>query len=114
MSESQSAIPKIPQAVSGEGELPLFLAGDQVRISVRYPIGHYRVPRYIRGKTGCIESVIEPRAVNNEEEGFGRNAGGKRHYYRVAIPLTELWAGYTGSSKDGLRVEVFETWLERV
>jgi nitrile hydratase len=52
--------------------------------------------------------------VNNEEEGFGRNAGFKRHYYRIAIPMTELWAGYRGSPADGLRIEVFETWLERV
>ena len=41
-------------------------------ISVRFPVGHYRVPNYIRGKLGMIEQVIAPRAVNNEEEGFGR------------------------------------------
>lgn len=85
-----------------------------MQISVRYPVGHYRVPRYIRGKKGRVESVINPRAVNNEEEGFGRNAGSKRHYYRIAIPLVELWPEYRGSPKDGLRIEVFETWLERI
>jgi nitrile hydratase len=57
--------------------------------------------------------VIEPRAVNNEEEGFGRNAGSKRHYYRVALPMLELWRGYAGSARDQLKIEVFETWLER-
>jgi nitrile hydratase len=61
-----------------------------------------------------IETIIAPPAVNNEEEGFGRNAGSKRHYYRIAIPLSEIWAGYAGSPKDGLRIEVFETWLERI
>jgi nitrile hydratase len=71
------------------------------------------VPQYVRGKTGVVESVIEPPALNNEEEGFGRNAGMKRHYYRLAIPLTELWPGYGGSPNDGLRIEVFEHWLER-
>jgi hypothetical protein len=40
--------------------------------------------------------------VNNEEEGYGRNAGEKRHYYRIAISLAELWPGYAGSRKDGL------------
>jgi nitrile hydratase subunit beta len=80
---------------------------------VRFPIGHYRVPTYIRGKRAVVEAVIEPRAVNNEEEGFGHNVGSKRHYYRVAIPMTELWPAYTGSTSDGLRIEVFETWLER-
>ena len=80
---------------------------------MRFPIGHFRVPTYIRGKRGWIESAIEPPAINNEEEGYGRNAGNKRHYYRVAIPLKELWPQYGGSDSDSLRIEVFETWLER-
>ena len=84
-----------------------------MRIAERFPIGHYRVPRYIRGKSGVIEAVIEPRAVNNEEEGFGRNAGSKRHYYRVALPMLELWQGYAGPARDQLKIEVFEAWLER-
>jgi len=85
-----------------------------VKVSVRYPVGHYRVPRYIRGKRGLVEHVIEPRALNNEEEGFGRNAGSKRHYYRIAIALSELWPQYAGSPRDDLRIEVQESWLERV
>jgi nitrile hydratase subunit beta len=85
----------------------------RVRVSVRFPVGHYRVPNYIRGKLGTIEQVIAPRAVNNEEEGYGRNAGSTGFYYRVAIPLTLLWTDYAGSPKDGLRIEIFETWLER-
>jgi nitrile hydratase subunit beta len=92
---------------------PLFAAGDLIRVAARFPIGHYRVPNYVRGKMGTIEQVIEPRAVNNEEEGFGRNAGSSRHYYRIAIPLTSLWPDYAGPTQDGLRIEVFETWLER-
>jgi nitrile hydratase len=99
--------------VKAEGADPLFQAGDTVKISIRFPIGHYRVPTYIRGKRGLVEVVVEPAAINNEDEGFGRNAGIKRHYYRIAIPLTELWPKYAGSKNDGLRIEVFETWLER-
>ena len=106
--------PAFPAPRSAQGEEILFRPGDRVRVLVRYPIGHYRVPRYIRGKPGVIESVIEPRAVNNEEEGFGRNAGSKRHYYRIAIPLSELWQGYSGAAADRLKIEVFETWLERI
>jgi hypothetical protein len=100
--------------VKAEGEEPAFKAGDKVAVSIRFPVGHYRVPHYIRGKNAVVEAVIEPPAVNNEEEGFGRNAGQKRHYYRVAIPLTDLWPGYAGSAADGLRIEVFENWLERI
>jgi len=104
---------QISQIVPAANEQRMFAPGDRVRVSMRFPIGHYRVPHYIRGKTAVIERVIVPRALNNEEEGFGRNAGSKRHYYRIAIPMTELWPGYAGSTHDGLRIEVYETWLER-
>lgn len=94
------------------GEAPIFGKGDSVRIVNRSPVGHYRVPRYLRGKSGVVEAVIEPTGVDNEEEAFGRNAGAKRHYYRIAIPMTEVWSDYTGSERDGLHIEIFETWLE--
>jgi nitrile hydratase subunit beta len=107
------AAAKPPPIVLAEGEVPAFQPGDRVRVAVRYPVGHYRVPRYVRGKHGVVESVILPAAVNNEEEGYGRNAGAKRHYYRVAFPLSELWPNYAHAAHDGLRIEIFETWLER-
>jgi nitrile hydratase len=53
-------------------------------------------------------------AVDNEEEAYGRNAGSKGHYYRIAIPMTEIWSDYVGSPNDGLRIEIFENWLERI
>jgi len=105
---------RLEGVVAALGELPIFAPGDTVRIGNRSPIGHYRVPTYVRGKIGTVEAVIEPIAVDNELEGYGRNAGAKRHYYRVAIPMTQIWPDYTGSAMDGLRIEVFETWLERI
>jgi nitrile hydratase subunit beta len=102
-----------PEVVAPLGQTPLFSIGDRVRVSVRFPVGHYRVPNYIRGKLGAIEQVIKPRAVNNEEEGYGRNTGSEGFYYRVAIPLTLPRTDYAGSPEDGLRIEIFETWLER-
>ena len=91
----------------------MFAPGDPVRILNRSPIGHYRVPIYLRGKRGIVELVIEPAAVDNEEEGYGRNAGSRRHYYRIAVAMTQVWPDYVGSANDGMRIEVFETWLER-
>jgi hypothetical protein len=110
---SASIATQLAQIVAPLNQTPLFAVGDRVRVSVRFPVGHYRVPNYIRGKLGTIEQVIAPRAVNNEEEGFGRNAGSAGFYYRVAIPLTLLWPDYVGPSADGLRIEIFEAWLER-
>jgi len=58
--------------------------------------------------------MIGSAAVGNEEERSGRNAGSNLHYYRVAIPMTEIWPDYVGSPRDGLRIEIFETWLARI
>jgi nitrile hydratase len=104
----------LPGVVKALGEAPIFNAGDRVRICNRFPVGHYRVPTFIRARCGVVETVIEPAELNNEEEGFGRNAGSKRHYYRIVIPLASLWPDYRGSLRDSLRIEVFETWLERI
>ncbi len=100
--------------VKALGEVALFRAGERVRLVDRSPIGHYRVPTYLRNTTGHVEAVIEPPGIDNEEEGYGRNAGRRRHYYRIAVPMASLWPGYTGSPRDGIRIEVFESWLEKV
>jgi nitrile hydratase len=112
--KSGRAAASLPGIVRALGEEPVFRPGDPVRIATRSPVGHYRVPIYLRGKIGTVEAVIEPAGVDNEEEAYGRNAGAKRHYYRIAFPMTQIWPDYAGSPKDGLRIEVFETWLERI
>lgn len=100
-------------AVHAVREEPLFHPGDTVRVLTRSPIGHYRVPAYLRGRQGRIERIIMPRGIDNEEEAYGRNAGSKRYYYRIAVPMTEIWPDYAGPSQDSLRIEVFESWLAR-
>lgn len=94
-------------------ELPAFSEGQLVRVLERAPIGHYRVPIYLRGHVGTVERVIEPAMIDNEEEGYGRNAGNRLHYYRVSFAMTEVWDDYEGSPRDELHIEIFETWLEQ-
>jgi nitrile hydratase len=114
MSQTKEAVArKLIGVVLATGEKPLFAVGERVRVLDRRPVGHYRVPTYLRGKTAIVEAVIPRPWMNNEEEGFGRNAGGLRHYYRIALPMDEVWSDYAGPAADGLRIEVFETWLER-
>jgi hypothetical protein len=104
----------LTHVVLATGEPTIFAPGDRVRVSDRRPVGHYRVPTYLRGKAAVVESIFLPPQLNNEEEAFGRNAGGKRHYYRIGLPMTDVWPGYAGSTLDTLRIEVFESWLERI
>jgi len=37
--------------VKAEGDETAFQAGVRVVISMRFPVGHYRVPHYTRGKS---------------------------------------------------------------
>lgn len=106
-------VESMQHVVLAQGEAPLFQVGDRVTIDIRFPLGHYRVPLYVRGKSATVTKIIERAAVNNEEEAFGRNAGSKLHYYRLSIPMRDLWPDYRGAHSDSLNIEVFETWLRK-
>lgn len=104
----------LPHIAVATGQAVLFQPGETVRVMNRTPIAHYRVPIYLRGKTGIVQKVLEPMQLDNEREGYGQNGGDKQHYYRIAFPLKELWPDYAGPAHDALNIEVFENWLERI
>lgn len=114
MNSERNATVLLTEVVHSSTHDPVFEVGEAIRVLERSPVGHYRVPIYLRGKYGSIEAVIEPPGIDNEEEGFGRNSGVRRHYYRIAIPMAQVWPEYVGRPQDGLRIEVYETWLEKV
>ncbi|CAA2139008.1 SH3-like domain-containing protein [Hyphomicrobium sp. ghe19] len=72
--------------VTAFGEKPIFKPGDPIRIADRSPIGHYRVPRYLRRKLGRINAVIEPAFIDNKEEGFGRSQviASNHSFYKIS------------------------------
>jgi hypothetical protein len=57
-----------PKIVLAPGEEAIFRPGDKVRLKDRTPIGHYRVPTYLRRKTGVIEAVIEPTGMTTRKK----------------------------------------------
>jgi nitrile hydratase subunit beta len=67
----------LPNIVPALGERPAFAPGDTVLVMTRSPIGHYRVPIYLRGRKGVVQKVIEPVQLDNEREGYGQNGGGR-------------------------------------
>ena len=105
--------PPVLKVVPALCQSPIFHPGQEVRVVERFPLGHYRVPLYLRGRTGVIERLVQP-SIDNEEEGFGRNAGVKRYYYRIAVRMTDIWADYSRTYHDALYIEVFESWLEAI
>ncbi|RYJ44210.1 SH3-like domain-containing protein [Flavobacterium beibuense] len=91
----------------------LFKEGEKAKIAEKFPIGHYRVPMYVRGKTVLIVKNLG-RHINPELEAFGKNAGDEEWYYQVTIPQKELWPDYEGKDDDLLEIEVFEPWLDPI
>ena len=113
--------------MSGQLERPIarVVTADQRNTLVRNRRSHPDFGARRRSAITACRSICAARpawskrsssrpAVDNEQEGYGRNAGSKLHYYRIAMPMTEIWPDYAGSPRDGLRIEVFETWLERI
>lgn len=87
--------------------------GDHVLVTVKFPIGHYRTPTYIRGKQGVIVRNLG-RYINPEREAFGKNAGDKLWYFMVSFLQKDIWPDYTGDAKDVLEIEIFENWLQPI
>ena len=92
---------------------PKYKIGDLVRISIKFPIVHYRTPMYMRGKTVEIVRNLG-KYINPEEEAFGKNAGDKIWCYMIKLPTMQLWPNYQGQAIDEHQIEVFESWLEKV
>src|SRR5476651_2127244 len=53
-------VPQWGGVVPAFGETPIFRPGEHVRVIERFPLGHYRVPLYLRGKTGVVERLVQP------------------------------------------------------
>lgn len=87
-----------------------FAVGQRVRIADRMPGLHHRVPAYAKGSIGTIERVC---GLHGRPESYIRGDGRPlTRLYRVRLPQTSIWPGYTGEAQDLLELEVFEHWLE--
>jgi nitrile hydratase len=88
---------------------PRFKPGDRVRTRNMNPVGHTRLPRYARGRSGVVEAVrgchVYPDAVT---AGRGEDP---QWLYTVVFTSQELW----GSEADPtltVSIEAFEPYLE--
>jgi nitrile hydratase len=83
-----------------------FGAGDRVRVTRTVTPEHNRVPRYIRGAEGVVESVAG--ATSLEE---GPDFGPPMAVYHVEFDAAELW-GPGGEPGASVLVDVYEKYLE--
>jgi len=88
---------------------PRFKVGQRVRARNLNPVGHTRLPRYARGKTGTIEMDHGVFVLPDTNAHFkGENP---QHLYSVRFAARELW-GEQASAKDSVNLDMWDDYLE--
>jgi nitrile hydratase beta subunit len=89
---------------------PLFKVGQRVRARNIHPVGHTRIPRYVRGKTGV---VTRDHGVHIFPDTNAHARGENRqHVYSVRFTARELW-GPAASPRDSVHLDLWDDYLER-
>jgi nitrile hydratase beta subunit len=86
-----------------------FAAGDAVVVRDIHPLGHTRVPRFVRGKRGVVVHIA-PRFVFPDVAGHGLHAH-REHTYHVEFQAEELWTDAAGN-RESVIVDLCESYLE--
>jgi len=88
---------------------PRFSVGQQVRARNLNPVGHTRLPRYVRGKRATIE---RDHGVFVSPDSNAHFLGEKpQHVYSVRFTARELW-GDQANAHDVVYVNLWDDYLE--
>jgi nitrile hydratase beta subunit len=88
---------------------PLFRQGQRVRARNINPIGHTRLPRYARGKSGTVERDY---GVFVFPDTSAHSLGEKpQHVYSVRFAARELW-GQQAEPQDAVYLDLWDDYLE--
>jgi len=90
---------------------PAFEVGDAVRARNLHPVGHTRLPRYVRGRAGVVERCHGAH-VFPDSHATGRGED-PRALYTVRFAARELW-GPDAAPRDSVRLDLWEPYLERI
>jgi nitrile hydratase subunit beta len=88
---------------------PRFSIGQGVRARNTHPVGHTRLPRYARGKTGVVHRdhgiyVFPDTSAHSGDEN-------PQHVYSVRFAARELW-GEQASPRDSVYLDLWDNYLE--
>lgn len=88
---------------------PRFKPGDAVVARNLHPVGHTRLPRYVRGRRGVVE---RDHGVFVFPDTHAMGAGPQpQHLYNVRFAARELW-GPDASARDHVHLDLFEAYLD--
>ena len=88
---------------------PRFAAGDEVVARNFHPVGHTRLPRYVRGRRGIVERVLgafvfpDARAAGQGE--------GPEYCYTTRFEAHELW-GDSAEPRASVWLDLWESYLQ--
>jgi nitrile hydratase subunit beta len=91
---------------------PQFRVGQRVRARNINPVGHTRLPRYLRGHAGTVETdhgVFDFQ--DTDAEGYTL-PDRPQHVYTVSFTARELW-GNAANPRDTVHAELWEDYLDR-
>jgi nitrile hydratase len=86
-----------------------FRVGDAVRARNLNPLGHTRVPRYVRGRRGAV--VIDHGVFVFPDTHAAGQGKKPQHVYSVRFTARELW-GDDAPARDGVCVDLWDDYLE--
>ncbi|MCW5738396.1 MAG: nitrile hydratase subunit beta [Enhydrobacter sp.] len=90
---------------------PRFAAGQAVRARDINPVGHTRLPRYVRGRRGTIECDHGAHVFPDSNAKFeGENP---QYLYTVRFAARELW-GEAANPADAVYLDLWEDYLDAV
>lgn len=87
---------------------PLFAVGDEVAVRNIHPVGHTRLPRYVRGKRGVIAGIYGAQGFQDEPTVADSSP---QHVYSVVFEADELW-GENAELNQSLYIDMWECWME--
>jgi len=108
----QKAAVLITKGVPASRDVPVtprFRAGDRVRARNMHPVGHTRLPRYVRTKLGMIDRDHGVFVFPDTNAHF---LGEKpQHVYSVRFAARELW-GQQAAPGDSVYLDMWDDYLE--
>ena len=96
--------PFVQQAASS----PRFAVGDSIIVRNINPVGHTRLPRYVRGKHGVVTRIYGAQGFQDEPTIAD---GSPQHVYSVMFEAVELW-GKDAEPNQRLYIDMWECWME--
>ncbi|MCY4579902.1 MAG: nitrile hydratase subunit beta [Chloroflexi bacterium] len=87
---------------------PRFAVGDAIAVRNIHPVGHTRLPRYVRGKRGVISRIYGAQGFQDEPTVADNRP---QHVYSVVFEASELWGG-NAEPNQLLYIDMWECWME--